>query len=706
MWSSGDNIVYGPNRMWTSPNSVLNVGRTIDDFFDLEDDNTITAVDDMPVKASNFKITSSDEDILADNSNAVNISIMKSYLDGHIPDVTGFITEDEANARFETIAEHEAFVEELSQRLAADENNISLKANSTDVYSKELVDSKLDLKADVTVVNDISSQLQTKANTTDVYNKTETDAKIDVKANSADVYDKTEVDSKIETIDTAIVTVAAAVDTKANISDVYMKSETYDRTTIDQKIADAGGDPEVEYVTVYSPDAKWKMGWDVAGFTLGLVDTTLHAVDIATGRVAGPFAVVSSLKTIGSVCAATLKILTDEADSDKDPEEEDGKVISDVVTNDEYYKKKNDTKSDLDKAVVAFKTLINNYYNKDDVYTKDEADDKFAPKQDTRGPILSTFNYTPVDYTSVAKTHYTEEQIIVIDNFAIEPFISELHYNSDPNLNDGKPMWQDYYSEEPKPQFGWMPLCSVDKSDLYDNSSFVSEYNFKIYFDFGTNSHAVGQRYSKGGIDSFGFSHVTGFNTIIEYDNIRAWFEESKFYIVDLNNSTSGFEHVTDGSNSYDVYCQLKPTVIQTGSGDTTSDWERVFSDQNATLIYFTGDCRKINTATNKQFVIWIQGSDIIKSALFHSLLEDIQNGVEFGGETIYPYNIKRDIREYYDINEPENIQSVHNQALIEALQSRVSALETASETITSLSNRIEFLETKVHELELREANV
>ena len=624
---------------------------------------------------------------------------MKSYLDGHIPDVSGFITEDVANARFETIAEHEAFAQELIQRITSDESNISLKANTADVYSKETVDSKLDLKANVT---DMNSQLQTKANSADVYNKTETDAKLDIKANSEDVYvkddvyNKTELDSKVSTLNQAIVTVATAVDTKANAADVYTNSETYDRNTIHQLIDDAAPDPEVEYVTRYSPDAKWEMFWDTAGFVLGLADTTLHCIDIATGRVAGPYAVISSLKTIGTVCASTLKLLKILPDEKKDPEEEEGKVVDDIVTDEDYYNKKNDTKSDLDQAVVAFKTLIDKYYNKDDVYTKDEADDRFAPKQDTRGPILYTFTYAPEDYKAVAESHYTEEQLIDTStypsqpykDFAIDPFISELHYNSDPKIyiggEDGQYMWKDYLSEEPYPNIGWMPLCTAEKSELYDNPDFVSEYNFRFYFDFGTNNHSAAKRYSYNGIDSIPFKTVR-LETIIDYDATRAWFEASNFYIVDLNNCTPGFEHLTVGSSEYDIYCKLKPTVIQTGSGDIYSPtsstwdgyWQPVFSDQKGLLVYFSGDCRYRNTATDKQFVIWTEGNtNQGHNFLFHSLLKDIQNGVEFGGDIIYPYNIKRDIREYYDVNS-DNIQSIRKK--LTALEARVHLLENSN---------------------------
>ena len=80
MWSSGDNIVYGPNRMWSNPNAALEYGRSVDDFFDLEEDNNgntiIQAIDDMPVQATNFKITSSNEEIASDNTNAVSVGYL------------------------------------------------------------------------------------------------------------------------------------------------------------------------------------------------------------------------------------------------------------------------------------------------------------------------------------------------------------------------------------------------------------------------------------------------------------------------------------------------------------------------------------------------------------------------------------------------------------------------------------------------------
>ena len=81
-------------------------------------------------------------------------------------------------------------------------NNLSAKkANSSDVYTKTQVDTKLETKAnssDVYTKEEIDTSLGKKANSDDVYTKTELGESLALKANSSDVYTKEESDAKYQ----------------------------------------------------------------------------------------------------------------------------------------------------------------------------------------------------------------------------------------------------------------------------------------------------------------------------------------------------------------------------------------------------------------------------------------------------------------------------------------------------------------------------
>lgn len=81
------------------------------------------------------------------------------------------------------------------------DNKLSQKANSADVYDKETVDSKLSSKAEASntyTKADVDSKLAQKADSNSVYDKGTIDSKFDAKADKSDTYTKTEVDTLVE----------------------------------------------------------------------------------------------------------------------------------------------------------------------------------------------------------------------------------------------------------------------------------------------------------------------------------------------------------------------------------------------------------------------------------------------------------------------------------------------------------------------------
>jgi len=90
------------------------------------------------------------------------------------------------------------------------------KADKSDTYTKTEVDTALSAKANTT---DVDTALTFKADKADTYTKTAVDNALALKADQATTYTKTEVDS--------------ALSTKANSADVYNKTEVYTKDQVD-----------------------------------------------------------------------------------------------------------------------------------------------------------------------------------------------------------------------------------------------------------------------------------------------------------------------------------------------------------------------------------------------------------------------------------------------------------------------------------------
>lgn len=132
------------------------------------------------------------------------------------------------------------------------DNKLSQKANSADVYDKGTVDSKLSSKAEASntyTKADIDDKLVQKADADDTYTKADVDSKLAQKANKStslagygieDSYTKEDVDDKLsQKADSSSVydkgTIDSKFDAKADKSDTYTKTEV--DTVVNQKIA-------------------------------------------------------------------------------------------------------------------------------------------------------------------------------------------------------------------------------------------------------------------------------------------------------------------------------------------------------------------------------------------------------------------------------------------------------------------------------------
>lgn len=239
MYSSSSNIAYGKNNMWSSSNIGMTealirntVGITNEaELFTVNADNTaIETANNIPIQATNFIITGTDEQIDASETNAVN----KRYLKNKIDNLDNkFMTKAQADAIYETIVDSEDGFTEVRNDIALIKQNINNKLDSSTAAStyETIANHNSDLAGlantyvSITDFDSAIQELQTdKVDVNNVYTKTQVDDSLSLKANSADVYDKTTSDNKyflqtnvIDTSGTASnnnVYSASAVDTK------------------------------------------------------------------------------------------------------------------------------------------------------------------------------------------------------------------------------------------------------------------------------------------------------------------------------------------------------------------------------------------------------------------------------------------------------------------------------------------------------------
>ena len=156
------------------------------------------------------------------------------------------------------------------------DTKLNAKANAADVYTKTETDSTFAKKSDVYTKSDVDTKLNTKADKDSVYTKTETDTKLNTKADKDSVYTKTETDTKLNTkADKDSVYTKTETDTKLNAkadaSNVYSKSD------VDTKL-DTKAD-KTELATV-------KTAADTAKSTAETAKTTADAAKAAVDTIA------------------------------------------------------------------------------------------------------------------------------------------------------------------------------------------------------------------------------------------------------------------------------------------------------------------------------------------------------------------------------------------------------------------------------------
>ena len=168
----------------------------------------------------------------------VNPNIVKE----NIPDVSIDNSKLDAtiNAKLSEI-DNKANASDVYNKTEVD-NKLGLKANSSDVYNKTEVDNKLALKEDksnkVSVFQTtpdnthypseklVKDNLDLKADASNTYSKTEVDTKLGLKANASDVYNKTEVDTKLGNKMNAVISIPTGTSSGTFTSDEMLAITT------------------------------------------------------------------------------------------------------------------------------------------------------------------------------------------------------------------------------------------------------------------------------------------------------------------------------------------------------------------------------------------------------------------------------------------------------------------------------------------------
>lgn len=215
MYSSGANLAYGKNNMWSSSSigvtealirNAVNLNNNGDDLFDVVDDKIVPNAD-LPIQASNFKITSSDEDIVADNSNACSVGVVRDFIDDiDTKLLENYMTETECDSKYLT------------------KNNWSGSYTDplTAGYSKAEVDSTFATQSTVNTINN---------NLTNNY------------------YDKTQVDDKLANIDLSDYAtkewVEAAISSGGDIGPIIATESGTFETLTDETYVDLNASPTI-----------------------------------------------------------------------------------------------------------------------------------------------------------------------------------------------------------------------------------------------------------------------------------------------------------------------------------------------------------------------------------------------------------------------------------------------------------------------------
>lgn len=159
-------------------------GNNLFQLVDTPDGQAIAPISDVPMQASNFKITSTDEQITADNTNACSVGVVRDFInDIDTRLLENYMTETECDSKYLVkngwVEGHYSDPATSGYSVAEVDSALSSKANASDVYTKAQVD----------------SSLSTKANSADVYTK----AQVDEAITNIDAVSEQELNAKLET---------------------------------------------------------------------------------------------------------------------------------------------------------------------------------------------------------------------------------------------------------------------------------------------------------------------------------------------------------------------------------------------------------------------------------------------------------------------------------------------------------------------------
>ena len=199
---TGNRDYYGKNQYWTPPNigitqsligsalsnvTLNNNGDDLFDVVDIDDGQVIAPNENLPIQASNFKITATDEEIVADSQNACSVKVVQGFIDDIDHNLlTNYMTEAECDSKYLT-------------KNGWQQDHYS--DPPTTGYSKTEVDNTF---ATITTTNTISNNL-----TNNYYDKTTTDSTFATQSTvntinnnlTNNYYTKTQVDEKLANID-------------------------------------------------------------------------------------------------------------------------------------------------------------------------------------------------------------------------------------------------------------------------------------------------------------------------------------------------------------------------------------------------------------------------------------------------------------------------------------------------------------------------
>ena len=355
----------------------------------------------------------------------------------------GYVTSDVLNTSLENYYTKEEVDTKLSEidvseDAGSDEESGSTSSDSTEAGSME---GQINYKALIEILN-------TKANVTDVYTKEEVDSSLELKANVTDVYTKEEVDAKLEelSVDNSETVedsengdsveagtmegqlnyeaLVAILNTKANVDDVYTKDEVYSKEEVDAKL---------EELSVSVDESEEDESEDSDSTTAGSMEGKINYE-----------ALVAILNTKANAEDVYSKEEADELFVTK--EEFESKIS-------EFESAEEDEVTDGDSVNAgtmegqlnyeALVTILNKKANVDDVYTKSEVDEtleNYYTKEEVDSLLENVDNSEDVDQPEIEEG----EEDTSIPAQPMEPVTASVNLTSTESYTMNLNLTEDY----------------------------------------------------------------------------------------------------------------------------------------------------------------------------------------------------------------------------------------------------------------------